>query len=179
MTIIFPVACDIVKDGEALRLGFESICSCEKACEVARTLRPWSYFVMPSARQAPDTSVPMSELMKDHLIVNLGISWDSVHPLVAKTFSTEGEVLAIVEYLKSSPVHFDEIVICCKWWHMPRTWTLLKFHLWKAGIKIKVRTKCCRSKAKPQAILMEFIGAWPLNILRIGRRRWTTGQWSV
>ncbi len=163
-----------------LELGFESKCSCEKACEVAKLLRPWSYLVTPSAREAPGTSDPVSKLMLDYLVAGHGIPGESVCPLIAKTFNTEGEVLAIIEFLKSTPAYCEEIIICCKWWHMPRTWALMKFHLWKAvGIKIRVRTKWCKSKAKPSAILMEFIGAWPLNIFRIGRRRITTGQWSI
>jgi hypothetical protein len=165
--ILFVVAADLEHTSRGIRVGVETQIACEKAILLHKQYQAHGErsLIIAAAGDAGKewNNVTMSQVMKSYLCKRLPFS--EVVALKAKTWNTDGEVKALVHHLRGAgPL---PIVVCVKWWHAPRTLILLAFRLEQAGISIPIKVSWCRSEVSLKAILKEYCGAIPVNIVRI------------
>jgi hypothetical protein len=154
-------------------VGPETKIACDKALELAAT-DPKNSMIVATAGKCPQQKWQfawMSQVMKSYMrredksaCVMIGR---------AETFNTSGEMKCLAGLLSSFlPGEFgvseSEVIIVVKWWHAPRAKFLCRYWLKRNGFgQIPVSMERCPSNVGRKTIILEFLGAWPKNLLRI------------
>lgn len=112
--------------------------------------------IITAAGKAPNyENVLMSKVMKDYILSLFPSA--KVVALQGETFNTDGEVRALAGFVKAMGSD-TEIIICGKWWHLPRTRLLLDVRLKERGMDmVWVSQRHCRSVATWMDIMKELV----------------------
>lgn len=134
--VVFVVAADLKGRGEKCRVGNETARVCRKAVSEAQCRQAP---ILACAGRSDYFDVCMSHVMAAHI-------WDVhgtdvvVHALGEETlaFNTLGEVRRLIQFLQENE-GLEEVVLVCRWWHMPRTRFYLRLVMRRNELKVKVR----------------------------------------
>lgn len=170
-TAFWPVAfdLDISPNGVSIIVGPETAKACECAVRKIENLPDDTDYVILPAAGIPHDPIweykIMAEIMKDHLTHNLKISYDKVECLCGKTFDTQGEAKAVVEYLRQNE-DIEDFVICVKWWHAIRAYNWILLYLKKAKLSnLMTILKCSRNILKGIKVYIPFTNKNSLKVL--------------
>lgn len=172
--LYWPVAHELRrgKGGEKpVMPGPDTEASCEHALRVAKESGRYDYVIVATAGVSPAAKwggIAMSHVMSEYMIDGGGDP-AKIISRPARRFDTIGEAKELVKFLEENP-SVQEVVICCKWWHLLRCWIILDAYLTlskKIDWPVRMVPGPCESLASDQLIQREFWGAIPLNMLKI------------
>lgn len=176
-TVYWPVACDlqISDDGKQIVVGPETKTACMGVVEHIEKHKDEesfrNYVIVPCASVPKDkkwNGITMSKVMHECLL-SLGVPYQRVFAIKAKTFNTQGEAEAIVDYISKNK-EIKRLVISVKWWHSLRAYNWILLYLKKKEIyDVEIEVYACGSQVSPSVISREFWLAYPFNIIRMLR----------
>lgn len=138
---IFVVSGDLRRTADGrIELGPEMRRVCKKAMDLYAPyplqMRSDQQIVATSG-YSPEYGVRMARDVIYHYLKRQLIGWVTVAD--ADAFNTDGEIRKLVEIL---PEEDTDLFVVCRWWHMPRTFALLKYRLKKSEQKGRLVIRC-------------------------------------
>lgn len=166
--IIMVVAAGLREDRGRVVGDTETKRVCEAAAKLAGTNE--SALVYATAGFSNKYGVTMGEGPMKGELLSLGIQEWRIRTPKADSFDTDGEMRALVESIPWNQVDVLRLSLVCRWWHMPRAWTLLQSNLCllTSGSEISVVCVPVKSSVAVMGILREVL-AWIKNALKLLR----------
>ena len=154
-------------------VGPETAIACNRAIALWKHLSLEERWVAVAAGDAGKEwdHVIMSTIMADYIKM---ASHDMIKPiqLLAKTFDTDGEVLAIRDHLGSDR-NIKKVIAVVKWWHAPKVEKLLEQRLIEVGLLgVQIEISECPSHTPRVYAWAYMIATIPKDFLRLFRERW-------
>lgn len=125
--IIMVVAADLKRTGHGVEAGPETELVCKEAAAIAHDYP--EAIVFATAGMSKEYGVIMGEGPMRETLLGRFVEEYRIRTPVAKTFSTDGEMQALVKAIPWNRIMVLDLHLVCRSWHLPRAWLLLRANL--------------------------------------------------